>query len=153
MINQTPNEVRTNYLKVVAQSVTSGTKVPKGTDISLTVTAIPSPITAFGAVVVDNQNSDGRSVQLFLTDLANNVPQNKGTIALGASSTLALTNGHSFEIVAVDTGLTDCPVADPTNVACQRMIAFATGKTAGPSWTITVDSTFRLASLGFSGFL
>jgi hypothetical protein len=132
------NELRTDYLKVIQQSPSTGSRVSPGSSVGMTVTAIPQPITGFSQVVITNENTDGRSVQVFLIDLANNNPQNMGSLSLNGSQTLTLQDGHNYEVVVVDVGLNGCPGLDPTNVSCQRSVSFANGTKGGPVLQIVV---------------
>lgn len=132
------NELRTDYLKVIQQSPSAGTRVTQGSSVGVTVTAIPQTIAGFSRAAVTNENTDGRSVQVFLIDLVNSNPQNMGSLALNATLTLTLQDGHDYEIVVVDTGLDGCPGLDPANVSCQRSLSFANGSKSGPVLQIVV---------------
>lgn len=137
VVNQSV-EFRTDYLKVIQQSPLSGRRVPPGTAVDMTVTAVAQAVTGFSQVVIYNENTDGRAVQTYLIDLTNNNPQNMGSVPVQGRQVLALQDGHVYEIVAVDVGLEGCPGLDPTNVSCQRSLSFANGQKGGPSLDIVV---------------
>jgi Fibronectin type III domain/PASTA domain len=132
-------EIRVDYLKVIQQSPLAGRRVPPGSAVDITVTAMPQPIYGFSQAVITNENTDGRTVQVYLIDFANNNPQNMGSLAVNGNQTLTLQDGHNYEIVVVDVGLIDCPGLDPTNVSCQRSLSFANGQKGGPVLQIVVS--------------
>ena len=103
------SEIRNAYLKVVTQDPAGGTIVNYGTAVSCYV--VPTdPIPGFSAVDVTNENTDGRSITVFLADgIA--APKNMGSIGVGQQLKLQLQDGHNYIVTAVDVGLINCPRA------------------------------------------
>jgi beta-lactam-binding protein with PASTA domain len=111
--------------KVTSQSPAGGTQVSIGSLVKLTIEAIAQPPTGYSSVTVNNVNSDEQSVDLYIVDLTSNpnVSASEGTLDWNDSKVVNLTtNGHNYQVIAVDTELTGCPSSDPFTVDCQRAI-------------------------------
>jgi hypothetical protein len=113
--------------------------VATGTSVNVAVEAITTP-PAFGSVLVTNDNADGRSIDLYLIDVAQpGISTPEGTIAVSANKTIELAkDGHTYQVIAVDTGLLNCPSSDPFNGSCQRGSVRVLAKAGGAAYPFNV---------------
>ena len=100
-------QILTDLLWVLSQNPASGTVVDEETKVDMLVDAITQGV---AQVTAYNQNSDGRSVDLYEIDHAS--PNNatpRGTLAYGNQVVLSIASQHIYDFIAVDSGLDGCP--------------------------------------------
>ena len=133
-------------------SISSAKVQSRGTECRA-VTPVTPPQQGFSQIAVFNCHNDRRTVHLWTRDLTTGAPfidrgslpaqWSSGSCPAGASPlTIPLTDGHSFQFVAVDPGLLGCGGRnDPQFGACQRSTFTQSilGDADGLSLNVTVN--------------
>ncbi|MCP3136962.1 PASTA domain-containing protein [Pyxidicoccus xibeiensis] len=135
-IANTTGEIRSDRLRVIAQDPAPGASVAVGTRVNYRV-ELAQQLQGIASIQVQNRHQQGRPVEIYVHDSATGVWTHKGSLTIGANSTLSLSSGRIYTIVAVDPGLTNCN-GRPDNVSCQRLIWGARGDSEGVPVTLTI---------------
>ena len=144
------NIIYTNQLLVTAQSPSAGTKVPQGSYINLAVTASQQQ-KGVKQLSLYNCDTDNRAVYIWVYDENTGSWQEKGqlnaqygpnnTCPVYGSTPLDVTfsSGHTYTVVAVDTGNSGCSGNNPTDVSCQRFSVVVVGDAQGQTVQYTIS--------------
>jgi PASTA domain len=130
-------EIRSNYLRVKGQDPAAGTSVSEGTGVNYSV-ELAQEQKGVKSIVLANRHQQGRSVEVFLWDSAIGTWSSKGMLNFAASTTLSLSSGRVYKVVALDRGLINCTDGQPDTVSCQRFHWGASGDSAGVQVTLNV---------------
>ena len=131
-------EYRSDWLRVMSQSLEAGTSVREGTQIDYGV-GLAEPQRGIASIALTNRHQQGRAVGVFVWDSVTRRWSDGENLDPGKATTLSLTSGRSYTVVAVDRGLINCTDGRPDTLSCQRFVFGALGDSEGTEVNLDVS--------------